>query len=545
VANVLYLTAHGAAFHDLVENAQRQSWLEVAVSARGATFSDSTLALELEAVHDVEVAVERLRVAHYRLLVVDCRAVAWRGDAPAHDHAAAAERLFTLLHQLRAEPDRERRFRFDRILVLVGDSDHGGDDHGGAVDRLLFGLGQRRIGGFVRATGSDPAARDRLIAAFWKRAGELLAPAPNKKALCAAGGGITGVYYELGVLKCLHDAFGGYDVRRFDMYFGISAGAIVTSLVANGLSVDEIIRRVDPRNRGEDGFRLEIDVRDLTVGDLPARVVAVLRHLRDYGARVMAGTERLTVTGAASQLAAFVGPIFHSANKAQQFSTVLAEPGRSDDFRQLPVELYIGATDQDSREHVLFGALPHRHVPISRAVQASAAIHPFFRSVEIEGRRYTDGFVTRTSNLTAAIERNANLVFVIDPFLPVIADEPGFNAAHSALWVMMQDYKTVAYTRYEQVSKTLLDQHPEVACYSFFPSNRMRRLMTSNPISTANFDPIVCEAYASTYRRLRRIEYKLGPVLESHGIALDLTVASRRVKMMRAMLAPQAVGLCV
>jgi NTE family protein len=313
------------------------------------------------------------------------------------------------------------------------------------------------------------------------------------------------------------------------MVFGISAGSIVTSLIANDMPIEEIIERFDPLN--PDGFDVEFHLRHLTLMDTPRRLLAAAEHLRAYAGRVAAGQEKLSITAALGQLGALVGPFFRTGDKERQLADILAEPGRSNDFRTLRKKLYIGATDQDQREHVLFGAEPYEHVPISRAVQASSAIHPFLAPVEIDGRSYTDGFVTRTTNIAAAIERGADMIFIVDPFLPLISDDPGFNDRHSVFWVLTQDYKTIAYSRYERVSASLLEQHPNVCCYSFLPSNRMRRLLASSPISTGYFDAIVTQAYASTYRRLRRIEFKLGPQLADRGIGLDLGPIERRSRL--------------
>jgi NTE family protein len=344
------------------------------------------------------------------------------------------------------------------------------------------------------------------------------------------------------VLKCLEDTLGGFSIHDFDLSFGISAGAIITALIANRVALVELIHQMDPLNR--DGFDLELHLRHLTFRDLPRRALAVVDHLRDYRERVERGEEQLSITAALSQLAALAGPFFRGDTKQRQLHDILSRPGRTDDFRDLPRELYIGATDQDSREHVLFGAEPFRHVPISLAVQASAAIHPFLASVAIDGRRYTDGFVTRTTNIAAAVERGANLVVIVDPFLPLIAEVPGFNDRHSLFWVLVQDYKTVSFTRYERVSTALLETHPGVTCIAFLPSNRMRRLLASSPISTSNFDAIVTQAYASTYRRVSRIAARLGPALAEHGIDLTLEKAARRVALLDALPVPRASALC-
>ncbi|MBK7197436.1 MAG: patatin-like phospholipase family protein [Myxococcales bacterium] len=257
---------------------------------------------------------------------------------------------------------------------------------------MLYEVGARRIGGYLRGpAGADAAARRGFVEALCATV-RATTPPPSKKALCAAGGGITGVYYELGVLKCLEDTLDGFSVHDFDLFFGISAGAIVTSLVANRIALDELL--VDWIRRGAASSTSSCACATSRCATCRNRVACVGEQLRDYRDRVRSGDERFRWTEALGQLAALAGPFFSAEAKFRQLAALFTAPGRTDDFRALPRELYIGATDQDSREHVLFGAEPYRHVPISRAVQASAAIHPFLSSVEIDGRRYTDGFVT-------------------------------------------------------------------------------------------------------------------------------------------------------
>ena len=48
--------------------------------------------------------------------------------------------------------------------------------------------------------------------------------------------------------------------------------------------------------------------------------------------------------------------------------SILSDPGRSNDFRELATELYLIATDLDSCERVVFGAEGFDDVPISQAV---------------------------------------------------------------------------------------------------------------------------------------------------------------------------------
>ena len=521
---VLYLAASTHAAAELADLA-READVVVEPTARGCALRAGAVRLAIEVVHDVERAVARSLEAHYDAVLVDVGVVA-AGPAPGMDPMRL---LDGYLEGMRAEKDRERRMRKDRIFAVV-------HDDGPGLDRALFTLGFRRIGGWIRGAGLEPMARRRFVTSLVQHLTASVRPPPSKKALCAAGGGITGVYYELGVMKCLEDTLGGFSVHDFDMYFGISAGAIVSSLLANDIPIETLLREIDPRNT--DGFGLELRLRDLTVPDLPRRLLTAVDQLRDYLERVRLGEERWSVTAALSQLSALAGPFFRADELRARLVRLLEQRGRTDDFRALRHELFIGATDQDLREHVLFGAEGWKHVPVSLAVQASAAIHPFLASVEIDGRRYTDGFVTRTTNIAAAVDRGANLVVIVDPFLPYISELPGFNDRHSLFWVLVQDYKTVAYTRYEKVSDVILETHPRVTSIAFLPSNRMRRLLASNPLSTANYPSIVTQAYASTYRRLERLAYKLAPVLAEHGIELTLDKAAARTRLIDAMPGP-------
>jgi len=537
--SLLYYAPLLHTFEDMHASVERISWLEAERSGYTYRWHGRGLELDIDVVRDTRVAVERTRVHYYDLVLIDCRHLPGElGDAARQEAA-----LLHFLDLLGSERDREQRYPFERVVVLVGDPDEQ------RVDQLLFDLGQRHVGACLRDMSLSPAlvmdaagpARDRFVERLWQHCTSTgRARKTGKKAICCAGGGITGIYYELGVLKCLHDSFRNFDVRDFDMYFGISAGAIVSGLIANGVSIEEAI---DIVAGNDEDMQVEIGLRNVNVHELPGRLLSLRHHLRAYARRVLDGEERFSAASLFMQLSRLMGPFFRAHRAEAQLAKLLTRPGMSNDFRRLKRKLYIGATDQDLREHVLFGDEGLEHVPISKAIQASSSIHPFFSSTEIDGRHYTDGFITRTSNVTAAIEKGADLVFVVDPFLPLISEAPGFNAAHSALWVLVQDFKTIAFTRFAQVSEQLLRQNPNVNCYSFLPSNRMRQLMATVPFSTANFDLIVTEAYRSTYRRLRSLEHRLGPDLEDHGIELDLDRAASTVGRMQAKRTHQAAAL--
>jgi predicted acylesterase/phospholipase RssA len=538
IRTALLLAPHQPQGVELCEALQQQPGLRAKLEGRGCTCRGKGLALRIELVRSAAEALDFLREGYYNLLIIDCRNATRDGD-----EALAREReVMGFLEALRREPDRERRYPFRRIVVLVGDPD------AARADRLIFAMGERHVGACVRDrslthahTGAQQAqARARFVAELWELCRRTLTEThPGQRAICAAGGGLSGLYYELGVLKCLHDA-SDLDVGSFDMYFGISAGALVTAGLATGFPIDELIAKYGGLDRNWP-YRLRLEWRHLNLAAVPQRIILTQQAFLQYLSRLVRHEDELSVAAILGIYGNLLGPIFDNRPLEEGVRRLLSAEGRSNDFRELPRRLYIGATDQDRREHVLFGDVGWDDVPISKAIQASTAMHPFFPSVEIKGRYFTDGIVTRTSNLRAAIDKGADLVIVVDPFVPLITDRPGTNARMGNMWVMEQDYKTMSFTRYEQTRNEILRRSSKVSIYTFVPSNRMRYLMSNqNPFVARNFHAIVCQAYSSTYRRLRVLEYKLAGEMASHGLGFDLTPVAAKVAKISAARKPDA-----
>ena len=59
---------------------------------------------------------------------------------------------------------------------------------------------------------------------------------PSKTALVLGGGGFTGGVYEIGALRAIDLLATNSTVNEFDIYVGTSAGAFVSSLLANGVT---------------------------------------------------------------------------------------------------------------------------------------------------------------------------------------------------------------------------------------------------------------------------------------------------------------------
>ncbi len=495
------------------------------LEAAGVTVQRTALGVELiaadchvEMVSAVgeESAMAMLRDHYVHGVLLDARCAA-KGE-----WAERVKAVHRVLEALDNSDDVEARYGFHRIVALVGER---GDTSRWqpSPDEFVAELGARGVRRISRQKRRESGG------AFLKRAicdtltlicGRRL----GQTALCSSGGGITGIYFELGALKCLEDALGAGSLQSFDLYYGISAGAVVNSLLAAGYRPGEIMAAV----AGHRGGRIPpidlslLRLSHLNLPDYARRASAVARSAIRQVGTLARGELRRGLEDAFLEYTALIGPPFRSDRFEDLLRSLLEVDGVGNRFADLERTLLIGATDQDQRSHVVFGAPPLDQVPISRAVQASLSIHPAFASVEIDGRWYEDGAVTRTSGFTEAIRRGADLLFILDPFVPYVSPRPGAISRRGVLYNLDQELRTISFTRFENTQKWVLRKHPEVSSYTFLPSNRSRRLLSRNPMDHRPYLAIWHEAYLSVLRRLEVVAHRLHGDLGARGMTLNL-----------------------
>jgi NTE family protein len=245
----------------------------------------------------------------------------------------------------------------------------------------------------------------------------------SKTALVLGGGGFTGGVYEIGALRAFDLLAVNRTVNEFDVYVGTSAGSFVASLVANGVTPEEMMRVLNKR--------LPSPIEDPSLSTLlrlnyagfaqraalfPLRLVGLARQLAGRFGEVSAMD---VAVGLAEGLPA---GIYSGSGLERYVEEVLSDPDRVNDFRLLERELYLTATDLDTCERVVLGEGDWADVPISKAVECSTALPMVYKPVELKGRQLVDGGIRSTTNVDVAVERGAKFIVVVNPLVPYVND---------------------------------------------------------------------------------------------------------------------------
>lgn len=527
---ILYYAPTDLQFRRWMADIQRVSACHVLDERYPPLLRYKTLQMSWVAESTPEGAIDRLHQEYAHVLVLDLR---WAPEPDDMEEGIKqARRLLFMLDQVE---DLETRYGFHRILAMVY------CPRQVRTDQLMVELGGAGIRHVLRQHSNnlnEPPTEEEAVL-FAERTLQYIqqlleAPRRRRTALCLAGGGITGIYYELGALKCLDDCLSSPQdilprINDFDMYFGISAGAINAGVLTAGYAIEEFMAAIAniPGGRIAPVDLSLLRIKHFNVRGFVKRLFFALEHSWNHLKHSFQEDRRINWDSLLMAYGESIGAPFHSYQFEKLLREFLTLPGTTNQFKKLPRELYIGATEHDLKKHVLFGSEGYEHIPISKAIQASLSIHPAFSSVRIEGKYYEDGAVTKTNHYAESVRRGASLVFVFDPFLPYVAQDqdPGYTQKRGLLYNIDQDIRTISYTRYENERNWVLRKHPDVSSYTFVPSNRLRHLLSSNPMDHRPYLEIWKGAYLSTFRRIQYIFYRLQGDLEAHGLHMELDKA--------------------
>jgi NTE family protein len=455
------------------------------VPAEGITY-------QLRFASDVPQALGLLVDHYFNFLVVDNR----RGPGAAPRASCFQDTLAqAFMEKVHYSGDPERMYPLHRVIVVLDEDE--------CLPAQAFELGRLRVGAYVtRPFEGSLVARMRAIAGL---------ATPGKTAICLAGGGVEGFLFEVGVLRALNAHLQSRSVTDFDIYCGISAGSMLAAFLANTTEPEFIAAALAGDKAAEvEPFTPGI-IFDPDFGELARRLLSLARH-----------PPLLNPYEYISSLLKTVPVGFFRGEALRRFvERQLSHRGRTNDFRQLKKELYIGATDQDTSTPVVFGFGQWADVPISDAVRASCGLTPFYEPHKLRGRYFVDGQYTRTSNFHFAVERGAKLIVVINPLVPIRVEEPGYVKAKGGVFSGLQALKAVIHTRFMHSIRHAAENYPELDFVLFKPEAEDMRLLSGSPMKYQIRTEIMNLAYRCTVRKIQRDFEILGGTFAKHGFRLQ------------------------
>jgi len=356
---------------------------------------------------------------------------------------------------------------------------------------------------------------------------------PRRKfGLALAGGVLEGGFYEVGVLCALEDAVEGLDFTRADVYVGVSSGAVITSMLANGITPRTLSRAILSLSP-EPVLNLDPNILFTpAVREYARRVGKVPQLLGRWIRRRVERPLDMSILGSLLELGALapVG-IFDSAPMERYLARVFSSGGRTNDFRKLRAELRVVAVNLDTSELVTFGGEGHDGVSISRAVQASVSLPGFYCPVEIDGQHYIDGVARRTLNASVALDEGADLLFCVNPIVPVDvgangdpAKAPRTLSDYGLPAVLSQTFRTAIHSRMGTGFRSYAHTYPDAEVILVEPDLADHRMFFSNIFSASNRREVCEHAYARTLEHLRAHREEIGAKLEKSGMRLRAEV---------------------
>ncbi len=255
------------------------------------------------------------------------------------------------------------------------------------------------------------------VSHWWSR-GRPQPAAPRRYALALAGGGVIGGMWEVGALAALEERLAGTGVE-FDVYVGCSAGSVVASILAGGVTARDLYRILDEDLDDPLNFR-----RNAVYASDAFRYACRRfgRLMWAVGKNAMTGV-RLSIPDMLARAERDLPAGFFTLAALELWvREAFAARGLPNTFGELERTLLIPAIDLDRADRVVFGRNGLADVPISQAIAASSAIPGFFEPYPINGRDYVDGGVGWSGHADLAAEAGADIVIVVNPLVPTLLD---------------------------------------------------------------------------------------------------------------------------
>jgi NTE family protein len=360
---------------------------------------------------------------------------------------------------------------------------------------------------------------------------------PSKTALVLGGGGFTGGVYEIGALRALDLLAVNSTVNNFDVYVGTSAGSFVASMLANGVTPEEMMQVINSDdNMGLEDLDLSRVLKPNYLGFLAKGAALPLRTLELLRSLVRIGDFSAIDIGVGLAEALPTG-LYSGSGLSEYVEEILGTDGRVNDFRLLDPELYLTATDLDTCERIVFGEEEWSDVPISKAVECSTCLPIVYKPVDLKGRQFVDGGIRSTTNVDIAVEKGAKFIVVVNPLVPYVND---FEKTIPTVFgrrvrrvsdmglpaIANQTFRLIAHQRLHQAVEQWQEKYPGVDIVLLEPQPN-DELMFGTPIMDYSRRlQIARHGFESVTATLAQDYERYQEIAEKHG----LEISERRVR---------------
>jgi len=402
---------------------------------------------------------------------------------------------------------------------------------------------------------------------------DLSRPRPDaRRALVLAGGAISGGSFKLGGLAALNRYLTNHKVTDFDIYMGISAGAFLAAPIAAGVEPEELVKAIVGEPGKISRFRLfdfyhpnwrefvqrpAYLLRDAAtfaptmwlrlLRAVPRTLPAMRKRALDFLADPSLETAEAVVLPYLTEVAKhketrrhgyLPSGLFDNSKIEAYIRHNLERNGLPNTFRKLKLlrgkSLYIGATNIDTAQGVVFGHDEDNSVTISEAVQASTAIPGFFRPARVgpPGREqdYVDAAVRKTANISTAVHHGAELVICYNPSRPIVNYRHRLTTGgrssisdHGMPMIINQAFRTLLHSRLRLgIEKLRMDESFRGDVILVEPTETDARFFRMNPVAFWERSAAAEHGFQSVKQSISKHDHTLKKILTAYGINADV-----------------------
>ena len=357
----------------------------------------------------------------------------------------------------------------------------------------------------------------------------------SKVGVVCGGGGITGGVWEVGCLRALDEALGGGVVMSLDIYAGASAGSIVATLLAAGMTPNDMHRLIVAGSRNRWGlpalsrkniYGIDLGTWLATVARLPTKAAV------GFILGVLPGEGTRPADAVFDAIKWIPSGIFTNRPLGRYAERVLKAMGKGTSFEDLDAELMIAAVNVDTGTRVVFGETGVRDVPIPVAIRASAAIPLLFRPVRIHEQDFVDGGIEDNVPVDVVVRHGATLVIALNPLVPLVNDPRSdgsllngykYLADHGMTSVLDQVFRMLVRNQVQHGLRRVREAFPEVDVILFEPEASDATMFAYHPMRYSVRELIAEHAYQATRDRLIRDGEHLTDLFARHGLDFDVS----------------------